>query len=162
MPTLIFRKSALRPCEASISAIKRDEHAHPLHHPIPANGSFRSAIAAVRSIRPPVADNPPSADRSRRQRARCDTRSPPALPPAAAAGGIQAVGEHLRASNRSLLHVEEQIHAAPDEALIKQMAERRRLAEIPFPTALFGELRGKIGQPGNTSGEMISGSAVSP
>jgi hypothetical protein len=37
------------------------------------------------------------------------------------------------------LHVKMQLHAAPRKAFIKQMAECRRLTEIPLPTALAGK-----------------------
>jgi len=149
MPTLIFRKSALRPCETSISAIKKGMStlipftiprrlADRFAQPLPQFGQFGRLLRIIRHQSIAAGGNGLAAIRTAHQRFRQPLQR----------SGIQTVGEHLRTNNRSLLHVEEQIHAAPDEAFVKQMAERRRLAEVPFPAALFGELRGKIGQIG--------------
>ncbi len=46
----------------------------------------------------------------------------------------------------AFLDVKMQLNAAPAKALVQQMREGRRLAEVPLPTALAGEGLGKIRQ----------------
>ena len=46
----------------------------------------------------------------------------------------------------AFLDIKMQLNAAPAKALVQQMREGRRLAEVPLPAALAGEGLGKIRQ----------------
>ena len=162
MPTLIFRKSALRPCEASISAIKRDEHAHPFTipyrltdrfaQPLPQFGQFGRLLRIIRHQPIAAGGNGLAAIRAAHQR----FRQP-----------LQRAGFRLSVNTcaRAIVPFSTSKNRSTPPQTKRSLSRWLNAGALPkFHSQLLclANCAEKSGKSGNTSGEMISGSAVSP